>query len=137
MKFFSSFLMGALLVFAPTSFAATEPLTIDVSSSSASTQGNRYYTYNFGQVTINYSEWADFYLRNNGSAPLYVQGVYLQSGIAYRAWSSCPAYLYSGQQCLIQVEFRPWSTGYETGRLRIQLSTGNIYIDMSGYGSRY
>jgi hypothetical protein len=141
MKFLSSFLMGALLLLSPTTFAATETSTgamnLEISSDAISTQGNRYYSYNFGNVRVRYSQWADFYLRNTGNGPLYVQGIYLQSGTAYRAWSECPAYLYPGQQCLTRVEFSPWYEGYETGRLRFQFAGGNIYIDLSGWGSRY
>lgn len=137
MKFLTSFLMGALLLLNPTTFAAQEPMNLEISSDAISTQGNRYYSYNFGSVRVRFSEWADFYLRNNGNGPLNVQGVFLQSGTAYRAWTSCPAYLYPGQQCLTRVEFSPWYEGYETGRLRFKFSGGNIYIDLSGWGSRY
>lgn len=137
MKFLSSFLMGALLLLSPTTFAANEAMNLEISSDAISTQGNRYYSYNFGQVRVHYSSWADFYLRNNGNGPLYVQGIYLQSGSAYRAWSDCPAYLYPGQQCLTRVEFRPWYEGYETGRLRFKFAEGNIYVDLSGWGTRY
>lgn len=138
MKILSSFLMGAFLLLTPATFAATDSgLSLEISSDALSTQNNRYYYYNFGQVRVHFSEWADFYLRNTGNAPLYIQGVYMQSGSAYRAWSSCPAYLYPGQQCLARVEFRPWYEGYETGRLRFKFSGGNIYVDLSGWGSRY
>ena len=141
MKFLSSFLIGALLILSPSTFAATEAATaamnFEISSDALTTQGNRYYSYNFGNVRVDYSQWADFYLRNNGNGPLYVQGVYLQSGRAYRAWSDCPAYLYPGQQCLTRVEFRPWYEGYETGRLRFKFANGNIYVDLSGWATRY
>ena len=125
MKFFSSFLIGALLLLSPTTFAATKAkaMNLEISSDAISTQNNRYYSYSFGQVRVGFSEWADFYLRNTGNGPLYIQGVFLQSGSAYRAWSDCPAYLYTGQQCLTRVEFSPWFDGFEAGRLRFKFAT--------------
>ena len=145
MRIHSKFLVASLIAFAPASFAQTilqqensdKRVNIEISSDALSAQRNQYYSYNFGSVRVRFSEWADFYLRNNGSGPLYVQGVYLQSGSAYRAWSNCPAYLYPGRSCLTRVEFTPWHEGYETGRLRFALGNGNIYIDLTGWGSRY
>ncbi|MNL45150.1 hypothetical protein D3C87_1677700 [compost metagenome] len=137
MKLISSLLLGALLIFSPASFAKKSPLNLEISSDVLSSKGNRYYSYNFGQVRVNWSEWADFYLRNTGNGPLYVQGVYISGSSAFRSWSNCPAYLYPGQSCLTRVEFSPWYEGYDTARLRFALSGGNIYVDLGGWGVRY
>lgn len=145
MRILPRLLLASLMTFASAGMAATTPtqanndkrLNIEISSDALSAQRNQYYSYSFGSVRIRFSEWADFSLRNNGSGPLYIQGVYLQSGSAYRAWSNCPAYLYPGRTCVTRVEFTPWHEGYETGRLRIAHGNGNIYIDLSGWGNRY
>ncbi|MFS4461181.1 hypothetical protein [Bdellovibrio sp. HCB2-146] len=137
MKLISSLLLGALLIFSSASFAKKSPMNLEISSDVLSSQGNKYYSYHFGQVRVNWSEWADLYLRNTGNGPLYVQGVYLHGSSAFRAWSNCPAYLYPGQSCLTRVEFRPWYEGYDTARLRFALADGNIYVDLGGWGVRY
>ncbi len=136
MKLLSSLVLGALLAFQPASWADTSSKELTITTDTITAERNRYYSYSFGQVRVNWSEWADFWVRNNGHSPVYMQSVYVY-GSAYRGWSDCPSYLYPGQSCLTRVEFRPWHEGYETGRLRISFSTGSIYIDLSGWGVRY
>lgn len=133
MKLLASLVLGALLSVQSLSFAETKSTEISIKADSLSAQYNQYYYYNFGQVRVNWSEWADFWLRNTGNGPLYIHSVYVY-GTAFRSWSNCPVYLYPGQSCLTRVEFRPWYRGYETGRLRFQFSNGNIFVDLSGWG---
>lgn len=112
------------------------PFEISIAPDAIQEQHNRYYSYNFGTVRVNWSQYADFVLRNTGSSVLHIRGVYI-SGTSYWAWTNCPRYLRPGQRCLARVEFRPWSEGYYTGRLRFALSYGNIFVDLYGWGSRY
>lgn len=112
------------------------PMEITVTPATIETQNHQRYYYNFGSVRVNWSQYADIYLRNTGHEPLYIRGVYI-SGAAFWAWSQCPNYLYPGQSCLNRVEFRPWSEGYFSGTLRFALSNGNLMVDLYGWGVRY
>lgn len=111
-------------------------IEVSVNPTTVETQHNKYYYYNFGNVRVNWSEYADIYLRNTGNEPLYVHGVYI-SGSAFWAWSHCPNYLYPGQSCLTRVEFRPWYDGYFSGTLRFSFPDGSIVVDLYGWGVRY
>lgn len=96
-------------------------------------KSSRHYSYNFGQVPVNWSRWTEIRLRNNGPGPLIIRGVFV-TGSAYFAWSDCPAYLGQGQICNTQVEFRPWHNGYFPGRLRFAFPNESIYVDLVGWG---
>lgn len=102
-------------------------------SDGASTQHSRRYSYNFGSVRVNWSEWAYITLRNTGYGPVSIYGVSVY-GAGFSGWTGCPYYLYGGQSCTTRVEFRPWSQGYYNGRLDFRLSSGNIYFDLYGWG---
>lgn len=134
MKLLLSIFLGILL-YVP-GFAAKAPLELSFTADSVNNHSTQYYSYNFGGVRVNWSQYADFYLRNSGNLPLRVRGVYI-TGSSYWAWSNCPRDLYPGQRCLTRVEFRPWSEGSFYGRLRFAFPDGNIYIDLFGWGVRY
>jgi hypothetical protein len=99
-------------------------------------ESRNYYTYNFGNVQVNYSAYQYFYLRNIGNYPITLYGVYI-SGTSYWARTNCPPVLNPGFSCTTQVEFRPWYEGYFPGRLRFQLNTGSEIVDLYGWGVRW
>lgn len=134
MKLVLSIFIGIFLAF-PT-FAKSGSVELTVNPATLETQSSRYYYYNFGNVRVNWSEWADIYLRNTGVEPLNVRGVFIM-GSAYWAWSNCPNLLYPGQSCLTRVEFRPWHEGSFTGRLRFAFPYDSIYVDLYGWGVRW
>ncbi|MNJ94762.1 hypothetical protein D3C87_124640 [compost metagenome] len=109
-----------------------DQLEVTISDSPA-TEGHRRYTYNFGNVRVNWSQWAYINLRNTGYSTIRVYHVNIY-GSGFSGWSSCPYYLHGGQVCSTRVEFRPWSRGYYSGRLDYILSSGNIYVDLYGWG---
>lgn len=117
-------------------WAQNEPAEVTVNPNTIETQSRDYYYYNFGSVRVNWSRYADIYLRNTGHEPLHVRGVFI-SGSAFWAWSYCPNVLYPGQSCLTRVEFRPWYEGYFSGALRYQFPHGSIWVDLYGWGTRY
>ena len=112
------------------------PLELSVSADSLSNRSTERWTYNFGSVLINTSRFADFYLKNIGSTPLKIRGIYLSGG-AFWAQSNCPEFLQPNHRCITRVEFRPWSEGSFYGRLRYVLVNKVIYIDLYGWGVRY
>ncbi|MEK2645778.1 hypothetical protein [Bdellovibrio sp. BCCA] len=134
MKLLMSILLGFFL--SHPCFAKSDAVEISVSPSSLSSQSGRYYYYNFGNVRLNFSEWADITLRNTGVEPLNIRGVFIM-GSGYWAWSNCPNFLIPGQTCLTRVEFRPWYEGYFTGRLRFAFWDDSIYVDLYGWGVRW
>ncbi|ASD63454.1 Ig-like domain-containing protein [Bdellovibrio bacteriovorus] len=134
MKLLLSIFLAASLCLPLTTQAA--PLEVTVTPSTIETQSHQYYYYNFGSVRVNWSQYADIYLRNTGHEPLYVRGVYI-SGAAFWAWSQCPNYLYPGQSCLTRVEFRPWYEGYFSGALRFAFPNGSIVVELYGWGVRW
>lgn len=134
MKLLLGFIFG-IFISLP-SFAAKSTLEISLNTQSAQDLATQYYSYNFGSVRVNWSQYADFYLRNNGTSPVQMRGVYI-TGISFWAWSNCPRVLLPGQRCLARVEFRPWSEGSYFGRLRFAYLGGNIYINLYGWGVRF
>lgn len=116
--------------------AQTEPAEVTVNPRNIEAQSRDYYYYNFGNVRVNWSRYADIYLRNTGYEPLYIRGVFI-AGTAFWAWSYCPKVLYPGQSCLTRVEFRPWYEGAFSGTLRYQFPHGSIWVDLYGWGTRY
>ena len=112
------------------------PVELRVNPATIEAQSNRYYYYNFGSVRLNWSQYADLYLRNTGTEPLQIRAIYI-SGATFWAWSQCPEYLAPGQACLTRVEFHPWYEGYFSGSLRFKFPDGNIIVDLYGWGVRY
>lgn len=104
-----------------------------ITAKSLQEQSNQRYSYNFGSVRLYWSQYADFYLRNTDSQALPLRGVFI-TGSSYRAWSDCPRTLSPGKRCLTRVEFRPWTEGYFTGRLRFAFPDENIYVELFGWG---
>ncbi|WP_415063874.1 hypothetical protein [Bdellovibrio sp.] len=125
-----------VILFCFPNHGAAAPMEISTSSDHLKTQYDKYYYYDFGNVRVNWSEYADIYLKNTGSHPLHLRGVFIQ-GSAFWAWSNCPTWLSPGQRCLARVEFRPWTNGYFSGRLRFAFPDGNIYVDLYGWGDRW
>lgn len=134
MKTLTQLLFGILISFP--ALAHSSSLEITKNSDSIQSQGNQYYRYDFGLVRVNWSQYADFSLRNTGSTPLPIRGIFI-SGSRFWAWSNCPAVLSVGQRCWTRVEFRPWWEGSYYGRLRFAFPDGNIFIDLYGWGTRY
>nr|BFD59917.1 hypothetical protein CKG001_20240 [Bdellovibrio sp. CKG001]BFD63324.1 hypothetical protein BdHM001_20050 [Bdellovibrio sp. HM001] len=116
--------------------ALASPVELRVSPTTIEAQSSRYYYYNFGSVRVNWSQYADLYLRNTGQEPLQIRGIYI-TGAAFWAWSQCPEFLFPGQSCRTRVEFRPWHEGYFSGALRFKFPDGNIIVDLYGWGVRY
>ncbi|UXR63282.1 hypothetical protein EZJ49_09350 [Bdellovibrio bacteriovorus] len=117
-------------------FALASPVELTVNATTIEAQSSKRYYYNLGSVRVNWSQYADLYLRSTGRNPVQVLGVYI-SGAAFWAWSQCPNYLLPGQSCLTRVEFRPWHDGYFSGALRFKFPDGNIFVDLYGWGVRY
>ncbi|WP_373997651.1 hypothetical protein [Bdellovibrio bacteriovorus] len=117
------------------SFAAPTPVEIKTQTGQIEAKGDRYYSYNFGSQWINFSRWVDFTLRNTGTDPVQLRGVFIM-GSSYWAQSDCPPMLAPGQVCLTRVEFRPWFEGSHHGRLRFAFINDSIYIDLYGWGIR-
>lgn len=134
MKLLLSIIFG--LIISMTAFATNNSLELSYNSEEIHPQTTKYYSYNFGSVLVNWSRYADFYLKNNGRSHLNIHGIYIL-GNSYWAWSNCPRDLAPGQRCLTRVEFRPWFEGFFTGRLRFALPSDNIIIDLYGWGVRY
>lgn len=140
MKFLFTALLSALISFSVHSAHAlsrdTNTVELAIDHNHIQTLANKYYYYNFGNVRVHTSQWADIYLRNTGSDYLNVQGVFV-TGNAFWAWSNCPNYLAPGASCLARVEFQPWYEGSFNGRLRFKFPGGNVYVDLYGYGRNY
>lgn len=109
-----------------------QQLQIEITDGVAPRQ-SQYYSYNFGNVQVNCSQWAYITLRNNGYDPVSLYGVSVY-GPGFNGWTDCPYYLEGGQSCTTRVEFRPWNPGSYNGRLDFRLSSGNIYVDLFGWG---
>lgn len=115
--------------------ATAQILELKTPSAALTVKSSRHYSYNFGQVPINWHRWAEIRLRNNGPDPLIIRGVFI-TGSTYFSWSDCPPFLAQGQSCNTHVEFRPWREGFFPGRLRFAFSSESIYVDLFGWGVR-
>lgn len=132
MKFLLSIFLGIYLSSA--AFAKLPDIDIHTfDSKKMEVHRDRYYYYNFGNERVNSSQWAYFSLRNSGSTPVNIRGVFIW-GIAFNAWTNCPHWLRPGERCLTTVEFRPWNVGYFSGRLRFAFPQDSIYVELSGWG---
>ena len=135
MKLITTALLGLLISLS--SFAAdSKNLEITVNENQIEAAANQYYSYDFGQVFINSSSFANFNIRNTGSGVLAIHGIYI-GGATFTAWSNCPAYLNPGQACGARVEFRPWYDGYHRGRLEFRFAQDSIFVDLFGRAFTY
>ena len=136
MKTIMSILMS--LFFTLPSFANTDEnkskgLEIKISEDSMQSQEHINSSFNFGNVPIGQSRWANFRLTNTGYGNIAVFNIYVSGGGFY-AWGSCPYWLYPGQSCYTRVEFRPWYQGGHSGQLTYSTSAGNYYVYLYGWG---
>ena len=122
-------LLGCLL--ASPAFA-----NVDIELAQVSTLDTRYYSYSFGDVRVNSSRWADFNFNNRGPEAVKIDRIDLW-GQFFHGQTNCPAVLAAGAACRVSVEFRPVFDGYTTGRLSFLTSSGDVVIDLSGWGRRY
>ncbi|KHD89575.1 MAG: hypothetical protein OM95_02240 [Bdellovibrio sp. ArHS] len=114
---------------------ASPSLEIKTQQGQLETKANRYYSYNFGSQWLHFSRCVDFTLRNTGSQPVQLRGVFIM-GSSFWAQSNCPPWLAPGQVCLTRVEFRPWFEGSHHGRLRFAFIEDSIYVELFGWGVR-
>ncbi|WP_374000672.1 hypothetical protein [Bdellovibrio bacteriovorus] len=96
---------------------------------------DRDYFYNFGRVRLFREARANFYLRNNGNIPIYINDFDLTGSSDFSFRDNCPQLLFRGQQCRIRVFFEPRSFGVHRGDLEIELTPQeDIVLHLRGRG---
>ena len=135
MKFVFSLILSLML--APTTWAQTKNIVINVGDDHNMRIQTQYTSYNFGRVPVNGWASANLTLRNVGGGPLWVNGIDIW-GTGFSGWNQCPQVLYPGYYCNTRVDFRPWHRGEHTGHMTYWLNPGgNIYVDLYGWGADY
>ena len=95
-----------------------------------------YYSYNFGRVWLNSSQYASYKLTNTGSTPLtFLQATV--SGIDYSASHSCNGTLLPNQVCRFDIRYSPFFAGFSSGRFVLSFVEDlDLVVDLWGEGYR-
>ncbi|MGE5084788.1 MAG: hypothetical protein ACM3MG_00705 [Bacillota bacterium] len=140
MKAILSLFLGSLITVSFSTTQATTTTTLDSPSTSSEiviSNGPQinaaYYNYYFGNVAVNSSRYHRFILTNDTGRPVFVNNVVLW-GNGFRGWNHCYGWLYPWQRCSTQVEFHPWYQGSYSGQLAFYISSGNIFVNLYGWG---
>ncbi len=139
MNAFRSLLISALLLLAaPVSvFASVEKPTVTADLVIGDVNGlAQYYSYTFPNTPTYYTRYSTFRLTNNANCSVRVYNVFV-FGSAFTANTNCYGSLRPGESCYTQVGFRPMYEGYFNGQLQFSLSSGQIYLNLYGWGVYY
>ncbi len=94
------------------------------------------YSYNFGRVWLNSSQYASYRLTNTGSTPLTFQSASV-SGIDFSASHSCVGKLAPQQVCRFDIRYSPFFAGFNSGRFILSfIENLDIVVDLWGEGYR-
>lgn len=94
------------------------------------------YTYNFGRVWLNSSQYASYRLTNTGDLPLTFLSASI-SGADYSASHSCVGVLQPNQVCQFDIRYSPFFTGFSSGRFVLSFVEDlDIVVDLWGEGYR-
>ena len=95
-----------------------------------------YYSYNFGRVWLNSSQYASYRLTNTGSTPLtFLQATI--SGAAYSASHNCNGVVLPNQVCRFDIRYSPFFVGFDSGRFVLSFVEDlDLVVDLWGEGYR-
>ena len=95
-----------------------------------------YYSYNFGRVWLNSSQYASYRLTNTGSTPLtFLQATI--SGSGYSARHNCNGVVLPHQVCRFDIRYNPFFVGFDSGRFVLSFVEDlDLVADLWGEGYR-
>ncbi len=122
----------AVLMFASVSQASVSVRALQPSATENS--NDQYVSEFFGNVRLNFSQYAAWEITNNGDQAITFAAMNLR-GMMFYGNTNCPDTLEPSQKCTVQVRFTPTMVGSHTGALDVLISDGhNIFFDFWGYG---
>ncbi len=91
-------------------------------------------TVDFGTVDVNQTESRMLRFENNSNDPITDIVITLSGDTAYGGATDCEEILPAQDYCLIRIDFRPWHSGYFSGRLRIDSLEFAADVGLRGWG---